>query len=109
MTSNSNEKNANHDNKWLLFVVIVVIVVAGVLGFYLINRVIRPVDSLADACVQVLPQDQRVGIKIETRSDRSTAIDLAGRKGVEKGATPEQIAAFVRCLESTKHLQVTIE
>jgi hypothetical protein len=58
--------------------------------------------------VEVLPQDKRVGMKFESRSD-GTTVDLSGQRGVQTGATPEQIEAFVKCLEATMKTKVTIE
>jgi hypothetical protein len=77
------------------------------LGIYLINQVFRKPDTLSELCLEVLPQNKRVGLKMEYR-DRQVTIDLSGQRGDKEGATPEQIEGFVKCIEITTKASVRI-
>src|SRR5437899_2873699 len=83
------------------------LLVCGALGGFLIYEVFRDPD-ISKVCLEVLPQDKRVGIRIEQLRKDQLKIDLSGQRGVQAGATPQQIDAFVRCLEVTGK-KVTIE
>src|SRR5947208_7570015 len=89
-------------------VIIVGIIVLGFVAAYLISFVFRDADPLANVCLEVLPKNQRVGMKFEKQPD-VIKIDLSGQRGVETGATPEQMEGFVKCLEVASRAKVTVE
>jgi len=89
--------------------IVLVIVGVVVVVLFLIWQVFREPSDLSNACLDVLPQDKRVGMKFERGKDGSTVLDFAGQKGVQTGATPQQAEAFIKCLEATKNIKVTVE
>lgn len=89
-------------------VLIVGLLIFAVLAAYVVYQVFREPD-FSKLCLEVLPQDKRVGIKIEKSSGGELKIDLAGQRVVQTGATPEQIEAFVKCIEATIQAKVKIE
>ena len=91
--------------RWLIPAVLFTL--AGLaLGYYLIKRVFDPLENV---CVEVLPQNKRVGMKFSRTREGQIEMDLLGERGVQSGATPQQIDAFVRCIEATKGEEVVIK
>src|SRR5579864_7939559 len=86
-----------------------VVIAAVILGRDMISRVFSPPVNLQNACVQALPQNQRVGIKVEQKNDGSITMYVAGQQGVQAGATPQQMEQFVKCLELVTGAKVTVE
>jgi hypothetical protein len=94
------EPAANGKISPLLIIGMATLAVALALGWYLIGKVFDRPNDLLNACAQALPQDQRIGLKIEPRGNNGISIDLGGSK--QTGATPEQIEQIVKCYELTK-------
>lgn len=92
-----------------VLIIVCLLILAGLVGAYLIREVFREPDNLEKLCLEVLPQNKRVGIKMAFLSNGQVKIDLSGERGVQAGATPEQIEAFVKCIEATTKAKVTIE
>lgn len=86
-----------------IFLVVVLILAA--LGGYVVYNVFRdrPVDNL---CTEVLPHDQRVGLKMDTTGDKTIKVDFGGQRSSPSGASPQQIELFIRCLETTRKVVV---
>lgn len=97
------------NRKAFLRLIIAGLLILGLLGAYLIYQVFHEPDSPVKSCLEVLPQNKRVGIKIELVRENQVKIDLSGQRGVKAGATPEQIEAFVKCIETTTKKNVMVE
>ena len=89
-------------------VILAGIVALAVVAIVIVLQVFRGPDTLSNACVEVLPQDKRVGLKVQQKGNDVT-VDFSGQRGVQSGATPEQINAFVKCLEATMKKPVSVE
>lgn len=53
-------------------------------------------------CLEALPRDQSVGIKVETLKGGLFNLDLKGQRGSKTGASPEQLEFLVKCIEAAK-------
>ena len=95
-------KNYRKDFLSLKSIVIILALVFVGLGAFLIKQVFHRPDTLPEMCLEVLPQNKRVGLKIEYRDKQEVVIDLLGQRGVKEGATPEQIEGFVKCIEMAR-------
>ena len=78
------------------------VALAGVVAYF----VYRPED-IQTLCVEVLPRNQRVGVKLSVKRDGTIDADLGGQRGTDSGASPPQIEQFIKCLETTR--RVTVE
>jgi hypothetical protein len=94
--------------RWLSLPLTIGILLAAGVAVYLIWQVFREPD-LSKLCLEVLPQNKRVGINLESAGKGRVKLDFSGQRGVQTGATPEQIEAFVKCIEATTKAKVQIE
>ena len=85
----------------LIISVVIAAVLVGVLWYTIFRD--PPIDTL---CAEVLPRDQRAGVKLGVLSDGAISIDMSGQRGVQGGASPQQIEGFIKCLEATRKVVV---
>src|SRR5215471_5034062 len=93
--------------KYKLYTVAAVVAACAVVAVVLIVNVFgpTPVDQL---CTEIIPKDQRVGIKID-KSKEQIKVSFSGERTVDKSISPEQQASFLRCLELQTKARVVVE
>jgi hypothetical protein len=62
--------------------------------------------SIDTLCAEVLPRDQRAGLKLGVLSDGAISIDMSGQRGAKGGASSQQIEGFIKCLEATRKVVI---